>query len=47
MSEFLGITGVFATYLAAAFIGILIAAALPLPKEPTFNFSQTISQSGR
>ena len=47
MSGFKETTRVFATYLAAAFLGFLIAAALPLPEEPTFNLSQAISQSGR
>jgi hypothetical protein len=47
MSDFKGMTGVFASYLAAAFLGFLIAAALPLPEEPAFNFSQAISPSGR
>jgi len=47
MSDFKGMTGVFASYLVAAFLGFLIAAALPLPEEPAFNFSQAISPSGR
>ena len=47
MSDFMGMVRVFATYLAAAFVGFLIAAALPLPEAPTFNFPQAISQSGR
>ena len=37
--------GVFATYWAAAGLGFLIAAALPLPAGPNANFNQAISQS--